>query len=269
MNRLVQFKSFVFGFALMLGDAFAQNSEETKLLFGTSEKDASGLIAIIYDLKQTQTMKPSYVTPERYPDVVEEFLKSGWNETILNRYFRITRPLYSSNIFIPRIDATAAPKAYGVEKVMKPSCWVIHYKGQVSPPEDGIYRFVGYADDILAVAVNNKTVCLGHRPDMSMDSVWKSKEKPGALAYNGNLVYGDWVTLKKDQPIDLDILVGERPGGFFCAFLLFQKQGDTYQNDKEGHPILPVFQLSNQNIQSKSGINGPRCSKGGIWRQYR
>ncbi|MEA3207576.1 MAG: hypothetical protein QOE70_633 [Chthoniobacter sp.] len=226
-------------------------AQDTASFFGHAEKEAGGLIAIIYDFKQTQARQPSQVTPETYPGIVKSFLQQGWDEQVLNRYFRITRPLYSTQIFIPRIDASAAPKAYGVEQVIKPSLWVIHYKGQVSPPEDGAYRFVGYADDVLAVAVNNKTVCVGGRVDMHLDSIWKSSEKPGAFAFNGNLTYGDWLPLKKEQPIDLDVLVGERPGGDFCAFLLYQKKGEQYAADKQGNPILPVFQLAPQPIAVK------------------
>ena len=244
--------------------------DNSKLLFGSSEKDAPGLIAIIYDLKQTQAMQPSNITPDTYPKVIQDFLTKGWDEVVLNRFFRITRPLYSTQIFIPGMDAGAAPKAYGVDKVMKASCWVIHYKGQVSAPEDGTYRFVGYSDDALAVAVNNKTVCVGSRSDMQLDKIWKTKEKQGSKAYNGNLTYGDWITLKKDEPVDLDVLVGERPGGEFCAFLLYQKQGESYQTAKDGNPILPVFQLAPLEVPSKDPNFAPPFTKAAkIWKQYR
>lgn len=256
---------------LLAGVAAAaeENAVKTSQLFGTSEKNGSGLIAIIYDLKQTQTRQPSRITPETYPAVVREFLTKGWDEVVLNRYFRITRPLYSTQIFIPRIDANAAPKAYGVEAVMKPSAWVIHYKGQVSAPEDGTYRFVGYADDMLAVAVNNKTVLIGARDDMRMKEIWKSGENPGATAFNGNLEYGEWLPLKKDTPIDLDVLVGERPGGDFCAFLLFQKKGAVYSKDAAGHPILPVFQLSDVALPDDAGDRAPIVSQGKLWKFHR
>jgi len=247
--------------------AHAQTTADSKLLFGSNENGTAGLIAIIYDLKQTQAMQPSNVTQDTYQPIINQFLKQGWDESVLNRFFRITRPLYSTQIFIPRIDAGSAPKAYGVEKFVKPSSWIIHYKGQVSPPEDGTYRLVAYADDILAVAVNNKTVCIGLHPSMNFSGIWKSTEKPGAVAFNGNLTYGDWLELKKDQPIDLDILVGERPGGEFCAFLLYQKQGETYQNDPAGNPILPVFQLSDVGIPG--GKLAPLATKGKPWKLFR
>lgn len=257
-----------FAWGISLSTLLAQN--DVGSLFGTSEKDGAGLIAIIYDLKQTQAREPSQITAETYPKVVAEFLNKGWDEVVLNKYFRVTRPLYSTQIFIPGMSADAAPKAYGVDAVMKASCWVIHYKGQVSPPEDGVYRFVGYSDDALAVAVNNKTVCVGARHDMRLNEVWKPKEKPGAKAFNGNLTYGDWVPLKKDEPVDLDVLVGERPGGEFCAFLLYQKQGETYTMDKDGRPILPVFQLAPMEIPNKEPDKAPSFVRAAeVWKQYR
>lgn len=251
---------------------FAQGADDPEILFGSKKKGSSGLIAIIYDLKQTQDRKPSHVSAEDYVEVVQEFLQKGWDESVLNRYFRVTQPLYSTQIFIPGMSADGAPRAYGVDQIVRPSAWVIHYKGQVSPPEDGVYRFVGYADDVLAVAVNGKTVCVGARQDMRMRRLWKSPEGEGARAYNGDLTYGEWIEMKKDEPVDLDVLVGERPGGEFCAFLLFEKQGVEYPKNKQGKLILPVFQLAAQPIPGREEGDGRAPSflkPGKIWRQYR
>ncbi len=225
--------------------------------FGHTDKKRAGLIAIIYDLKQTQKRLPSGVSSGQYPGVIRQFLTAGWDEDILSRFFRVTRPLYATQIFIPGMSAGAAPQAFGVADLIQPSEWMVHYKGQVSPPHDGVYRFVGYSDDVLAAAVDGKTVLIGCRPDMDLGPVWKSKDSPGATAYNGNLVYGDWIEMRKGQPIDLDVLVGERPGGEFCAFLLFQRQGDTYPKDPSGSLILPVFQLAPQDVPDKQGRQSP------------
>jgi hypothetical protein len=238
--------------------------------FGHDDKNHAGLIAIIYDLKQTQKRQPSRVSSGEYPAVISDFLSKGWDEEVLNRFFRVTRPLYATQVFIPGMEAGAAPKAFGVQDVIKPSEWVIHYKGQVSPPRDGVYRFAGYADDVMAAAVNGKTVLIGCRPDMDFSSVWKSKESPGAFAFNGNLVYGDWVEMHKGQPIDLDVLVGERPGGDFCAFLLYEIQGQTYGKDKDGKQILPVFQLAAEEVPAKDPGRGPSFIRSPeLWQQHR
>jgi len=240
------------------------------LVFGSRDKASSGLIAIIYDLKQHQDREPSNVSANEYPDVIKEFLEKNWDENVLNRFFRVTQPLYSTQIFIPRISANAAPKAYGIEDIVRPSNWVIHYKGQVSPPEDGAYRFAGYADDVLVVGVNDRTVCIGARPDMRMESVWESgAEESGAPAHNGRLVYGDWIPMRKDEPIDLDVLVGERPGGDFSAFLLFQKKGVAYPRDRAGKLILPVFQLADRPIPDSDRRLAPPFSKPDqMWKQH-
>lgn len=243
--------------ALFFGLCGIGRAQEDANPFGHADKERAGLIAIIYDLKQTQKRQPSRVSSGEYPAVIKEFLTKGWDEDVMNRFFRVTRPLYATQIFIPGMSAGAAPKAFGVQDVIKPSEWMVHYKGQVSPPKDGIYRLVGYADDVMAAAVNGKTVLIGCRPDMQLDSVWKSKEPGGANAFNGNLMYGDWVEMHKGQPIDLDVLVGERPGGDFCAFLLYQRQGETYPKDSSGALILPVFQLAPQDVPGKEGRQAP------------
>lgn len=231
------------GLCLLLFAPLCRAQDDT--VFGRQDNSESGLIGILYDLKQTQKREPSGLKGNDYIRVLDEFLASDWSESILNRYFRATRALYASQIFIPLMDAGRAPKAFGMEKVIKPSAWIVVYKGQVSPPEDGTYRFAAYADDIIAVAVNGKNVVVAGRPDTTKYlDVWKPQEAgPRVPAGNGSLVFGDWISLKKDDPVDLDVLVGERPGGQFCAFLLYEKQGAEYPKNPKGEPMLPVFQI--------------------------
>ncbi len=232
---------------------------------------ANGLIGILYDLKQTQKREPSGISGNDYTRVVGDFLANDWSESVLNRYFRATRALYADQIFIPLMDAGRAPKAFGMEKVIKPSAWIVVYKGQVSPPEDGVYRFAAYADDIIAAAVNGKTVVLAGRPDTTKYlNVWSAPDAPTRIpAGNGNLVFGDWITLKKDEPVDLDVLVGERPGGLFCAFLLYEKQGVEYQRNSKGEPQLPVFQIGRLTTPRSSTRDAPPFSDAEIgWTSY-
>jgi hypothetical protein len=144
------------------------------------------------------------------------------------------------------MNANGAPKAFGVENVVKPSYWVIHYKGQVVPPADGTYRFVGNFDDLLVVAVNRKVVLEGNRPDTRFPRLgWKeAADKGPKVAANDLAKYGDWVDLKANQPVDLDILIGERPGGQFHGVLLYEKKGEAYPRNAKGQAILPLFQTA-------------------------
>ena len=203
-------------------------------------------MGIFYDLKQTQDHKPTNVDPETYNVILDEFLSKGWDETVLNRYYRVSQPLHTTQFYVPTLNADLAPKAFGVtDPSVKGTRWIAHYKGQISPPESGIYRFWGIADDVIAVAVNGKTVLVGNRFDTRLPKTnWHSSERDGATAGDGNLRAGDWMTLNSNEVFDLDIIVGDRPGGVFNIFLMIEKQGGTYNTGRGGHPIYPIFQTA-------------------------
>ncbi len=212
-----------------------------------SSQSEAPFVGIFYDLKQTQDHKPTTVDPETYNLILDDFLSRGWDESVLNHYYRVSKPLSTTQIFITTMNADTAPQAFGTEKLVKGTRWVAHYKGQVSPPESGTYRFWGIADDVMAVAVNGKTVLVGNRRDTRLPktlALWQPSERDGAHAGDGSLRAGDWMQLQAGEIIDLDIMVGDRPGGVFNAFLMIEKQGATYDTDRRGHPILPVFQIA-------------------------
>ena len=223
------------------GRACADNED----VFGQTKQSEAAFMGVLYDLKQTQDHKPTNVDPETYTTVLDEYLSKGWDESVLDRYYRVSKPLFTTQVFIPNMNADNAPKAFGAEKMVKPSRWVIHYKGQVSAPEPGTYRFWGIADDIMAVAINGKTELVGARHDMTLVKTnWHPSEREGAHEGDGNLVPGDWFTIKAGEIIDLDIIIGERPGGLFNAFVMLEKQGASYETDRRGKLILPIFQIA-------------------------
>lgn len=220
-------------------------AEETGA-FGRSERGTGALVGIFYDLKQTQQREPVPGNGKDYAKFVDEFLVSGFDEALFNKFFRAGLPLYTTQIATGRLNAEAAPKAFGVEGVVKPRSWVVHYKGQITPPADGSYRFVGAADDMMAVAINRRVVLVGNHPATKFPTLgWKPPaDRGGAPAAHSGAIYGDWVELRADQPVDLDILIGERPGGVFNAMLLYEKKGETYPRTKKGEIVLPLFQVA-------------------------
>jgi hypothetical protein len=227
--------------------------------FGVKEASEAALIGMLYDFKQTQSREKTSVDVNKYAEIVDTFLSKNWDDAVLNSFYRVTQPLYLTQIYIPLISADAAPKAFGVEKTVEPRMWMVHYKGQVSAPASGRYRFVGYADDWIAVAINQKTVLVGNRDDTRLPQTnWKASEKGGMKAANGSLRYGDWIEFTEGFLMDLDVAIGERPGGYFCAFLMIQREGDVYAKNQQGDPILPLFQLAaKSSIPAKDGSKGP------------
>jgi len=233
---------------------FPLASQAEDALFGQEDELHGALIGILYDFKIDQQRNSTDMNPNKYSEVIDAFLISGWDESVLNRYYRAARPLYATQIFIPMMSANAAPKAFGVAATVEPRLWAVHYKGQVSPPRDGRFRFAGYADDVIAVAVNGKLVLLQGRRDMinPMKVEWSSEDGQGMKAGNGHLLYGDWLDLKAATPVDIDILIGERPGGDMGAFLFYQEYGVNYSM-QDDHPVLPVFQLAEAPIPEADG----------------
>ncbi|HEY8932884.1 MAG TPA: hypothetical protein VIM44_06205 [Rariglobus sp.] len=232
--------------------AVAQN----RSVFGETTRSEAALVGVLYDFKQTQDHTETSVTRQTYSRIIEEFLLKNWDERVLNRYYRVSRPLYTTQIFVPMIDADAAPRAFGVEKLVRPSLWLAHYKAQVSAPTGGVWRFVGAADDMLAVAVNRKTVLVANRFDTVLPNIhWRPSDPDGPAAANNPLRHGDWISLKPGEIIDLDVIIGERPGGTFNAFLFIEKKGLAYARDPEGYPILPIFQVAPYNTPTGDTYN--------------
>ncbi|MES2572375.1 MAG: hypothetical protein V4710_20265 [Verrucomicrobiota bacterium] len=217
----------------------------TSMFFGRKEKTVSALVGSFYDMKQTRGRKETRMTVEEYGAVMSRFVKEGWRESILRDYFKAPHPLYATHVFIPDMSANEGPKAYGLEKEVQPSRWLVHYQGKVSPLQDGTVRFVGAGDDYLVVRFNGKVV-LDHgfskatdwQPERYYDYGWTSVPKGFAR--------GDKIRVKAGQFYDMEILIGERPGGkvFFC--LMLEDQDMEYHQDPKGNPILPVFRLTDE-----------------------
>lgn len=208
--------------------------------FGSQEFNDSALIGMLYDFKQTQQREKVPMDYKKYYAAIEDFIESDFDESTLSQYFRATKALYTTQIFIPHRSARDGPKAFAVEDLVKPKYWLIHYKGQVIPPKAGNYQFAASADGFIVIAVNGKTLLIKHN---SNDDTYL-KQFGGRLSYRAaksrlrlSLPFSsDGVT-----PIDLDVLIGDA-GGEFNAFLLYSEV------TKNPTDPFPVFQLSSADL---------------------
>jgi len=253
--------------------ALAQPCQAQDTAFGTLDESQTGeaaLIGTFYDLKQSPTRESTGINSDNYLATVRDFVKSGWNEARLSKYYRAGKAMQSTAVWIPMIDAGEAPKAFDVDKTVRPNCWIVHYKAEIIPPADGVYRFVGGCDDIIAVAVDGELVMAGGRPetlDLWKGLNWAKDPEAGKMFNEVMFFYGNWVEFKKDTPRSIDILIGERPGATFGAGLIVQKQGETYQNSAAGNPILPVFQVAPGKLPERDSEYTPKhLTDGPIWK---
>ncbi len=250
-------------------------------IFGFTEAQAGGtLVGNFYDFKQLRGPRPNpaykgAIDKDFDPEsgnfdtqVMLAFVNANWARNNISKYYQAPAPLYATQIFIPNMQASEAPKAYRVEKEVKSKAWMALYRGRVSPPKDGTYRFVGGADDIILVKLEGRLVL-----DGSLGNITKFKtDRPSKPFYAGvdgtaisKMIVGKSMQLKAGQFYDINIAISEAPGGIFSAFLLFEEEGATYEKRANGEPILPIFRVADSKLQFEG--NYPKFMQNGpLWR---
>jgi len=248
-------------------------------LFGFKEAQAGGtLVGRFYDLKQFRDRKTNPDLKKLGPanlavKEVTDFIKGGCNPNSLSEFFQAPTVLYATQIFVPQMQADAAPKAYGVEKEVQPKAWIAHYKGKVSPPATGGYRFVGGGDDHLAVRIDGRLVLdagrkvSGFKSDRAKNPsyAYDFRNNGWLISQRGGFTVGNRMELRAGQFYDIDIVFSEGPGGRFFAMVLFEQDGVNYKKDDKGNPILPIFRVTDTKTEPNNGAPN-FMPDGPIWR---
>jgi hypothetical protein len=238
-------------------------------LFGGDKGSGNELEGSFFDLKMDSKGNPSDMAIEKTGDakkdkeleneknnefieVLRNFAGSWSAKRLESRYFKAPKSKFATTFMVPYMKAEEAPKAYGVEKEVEPRRWVAYYNGKIAAPETGRYRFWGIADDVLMVRIKGDLVIDANYPNpqlMNKDATgkvtgWKSDDPRSRKLKSGKeqgYVIGDWFHMSKGKPTDMEVLIGELPGGYFYCRLLIEQEGVEYPKGKDGRPILPVF----------------------------
>ncbi len=236
---------------------------------GGPNANAGGLIGTLYDLKQTADRKPTSAAPANtgiapYRTSVREFLESGWSAGRLQRFFKSPDKLVSGQLFITGRSADDAPKAFEVEKLMKPSRWVVHYRCYVEMPSSMPFRFVGSGDDFLIVRWNRKIALDdgyetylaggGNYKDfgVKVTQEFKVDRRPGGLH---RLKAGPWIQVTKGTKVPVEVLIGETPGGVFDCYLAIEvaKSSTKVNGQYEGEGKLKLFRCNSDPLPAGVG----------------
>jgi len=253
-------------------------------IFGFKEAQTGGtLVGNFYDFKQLRTGKPN---PDYVPDVkkgstldggaghlagveVKNFVDKNFSRSSLYKFFVAPDPLYTTQVFVPSMNADAAPAAFNVDKVAKGKAWMVLYRGKVSPPVTGTYRFVGGADDMLVVRMDGRIVLDGgiHPVTKVEPDAPRYKYPPfsGSGVFPKGFMIGKSMQLRAGQFYDINIAISEAPGGVFNAFILFEQEGVKYDTTSDGSPILPIFRVAPGNTEP-SNAAPPFMPNGPIWK---
>jgi hypothetical protein len=220
-----------------LANARALGGAQTLPFFGVQSGD--GLRGMFYDLKRDNHDKLTGMDLAKYGDFLKRFTNGAWQINTVKHHDYPTA-LYAKFFFFPAIKDTEAGAAFHAPDA-GPGIWVAHYKGSFSASEDGTYRLVGFGDNVLIVRISGALALdasdhgyTGH-PRVQVSEV-KFPAKSGTTP----IFFGPWLTLRKGETKPIDIVVGDE-GGIFCAGLFIQKQDQTYTQNADGLPKLPLF----------------------------
>lgn len=225
-------------------------------LFGGNKGSGNELEGTFFDLKAEPDGSPNEMKQivegmdqkvekkqnAKYAEVVTSFANSWTISRLERKYFKAPKKKFATTFMVPYMKAEEAPKAFAVDDVVKPKRWVAYYAGKIAAPETGRYRFRGIADDCMMVRIKRDLVIdasLGKRY-----SDWESPDKGNRKFKDGRhagMVIGDWFHLTKGKPTDMEVLIGEQPGGIFYCRLYIEQDGVDYPKGKDGQPILPIF----------------------------
>ncbi len=219
-----------------------------------------GLKGSFYDLKQDPSGEPTEMglqafeaggkfevgapVNRRYDEVLARAVRQNLDDGALSKYFKAPRELRLTQLYIPNLSAEEAPKSFEIGDRVKGRRWGIIYRGKVTVPEDGRYRFVGFADDILVVLVNKREVLDGSLAKFLDDADERDSFQQENTINGWKTYQGRWLNLDAGEQLDLAVLIGERPGGHFLGFLQIEKDGVEYAKDSLGAAKLPLFKMA-------------------------
>ncbi len=231
--------------------------------FGSTERSSGGLEGTLYDFKQKPgggEIRYNTGDPAEFVDRALKLQRSRFSDSALRRHFRAPNSLFLTHLAIPNSNASEGPSFFGAKDSIKPSGWLAHYRGKVTVPRTGTYRFSGLGDDYLVVLVNSRmrlAACWGDiHPAIAgrWDATEPTGNFPSFMDGGMRLVYGDWIPLKAGEVIDLDIAIGERPGGKVGFILHIEEKNVQYRTDSNGRPILPLFATAPFSEEEKSRL---------------
>ncbi len=227
-------------------------------LFGTEDSIGNDLVGTFYDLKRTRSGSTTDAGNNPHTSslcpIFRELMEKGWDKSVLDKYRRSERKLYSTTLIIPECPSVVGPLAFGEDIKVGGWAWAVLYEGTLISYRDIRFRFWGMGDNFLAVGVDGKTV-FAHWLD-GMDSAAASyfaefvnyRAPPTAMTY-AYAHEGSWIDLKAGEPHKLQIVVSEFDGGGSSFMLCVQEDGVEYPyNPYRGGTTYPIFQTAVQSL---------------------
>jgi hypothetical protein len=219
-------------------------------LMGSGQSIGNDLVGTFYDLKRLRSGadNPDINGTADHDDVVQRFIKEfsrTWDVSMFDKYYRAPTHLYATQFMVPPCPSRVGPSKFGIGDDMIANYWVIIYSGKIGNNDGGRFRFWGVGDDAFLIRINGKLVFDGSWGPVSArnysDYVTPADENRVYECGNAHYRVGEWFELEPGEPVDMDLLISEVPGGTFSMMLFVQQEGVEYAETDDGAPILPIF----------------------------
>ena len=248
-------------------------------VFGSGQSIGNDFVGTFYDFKRDRDGRDVPHSLDKAAQDIKEFIRSGWKTAKLSHYYHAPKKLYATTMAMPCASSSVAPWAFGEYDTIG-YLWMVHYKGKLVYPDPITFRFWGFGDDFMAVAVEEKLVLSTGWEDYAarITPQWQTHSAKSFQYWIGDyqgLVVGDWITLEPGIALDMEILATEMPGGTFTAMLLVEVQGVEYEKNRQGGPILPIFKTADPSLDLMDAIHadlvpGEGCvTNGPVFRDYK
>jgi hypothetical protein len=211
-------------------DGFFSNPDQFKGLTGAQlmRAQSDALKEAISNPSKRNILSPSIFNEAK---VINDFLGVSWDEKILQQFYRSEDPMVAYQWSIPLSSAKDAVKAFGVEKEVKPTHIVIHYKGTVTAPRDMTVRFrCMLRGGVMAVRFDNYNVLLStyqtggllDQKPFEWVNPYPDYDKGKGRGYSGQ-GWGKWFKVQagKKYPVEMFISIGQ--AGFGCGLMIEEK----------------------------------------------
>jgi hypothetical protein len=212
--------------------------------FGREYSTGNDFKGTLYQLSHNRSGGSASMGEDEFRVLLRKYVMQGWDDSIFARYYRFPRQLYATHFVIPPIPSPLAPDQFGAPDM---ECYYMFavYKGKLVFHEDIKFRFWGIGDAFLFVNVDGKEVLVSGWADHRNEyfNWWQSSapDDNTVMLCNMPMSVGDWIELKANEPVDMNVLFGEWKGGVMAAILLVEVEGVDYPKSHWNAPLLPAF----------------------------
>jgi hypothetical protein len=240
-----------------LGDGFNIMPDLSKVsVFGGGQSIGNDFEGRMYHLLYDRRGGLAVMDKEKFMMELRTFVRSGWKESKLARYWRSPDKLCTTHCIVPPVVSPMAPDVFGVPD--KESYWFfVKYEGQLVYSEDIRFRFWGMGDAYIIVNVDGEDVLVNgwdHRLEY-LDH-WQTSSADSDKYFLGNqrMKVGDWIELKAGEPKPMKVVFGEWEGGIVAGMLLVEVEGVEYPQTRQGGPLLPAFKTEEFSLDMREEI---------------